>query len=177
MRYIALFVSSVMILLTACAPAPVRTAQPFERSPLATSPLPTPEVPGTADTGEEPGKKAEEDKDAVIIYEREGGLAGTFEHWTVYPDGRIVSDKGLERQVQAEEVAALLDKVKALGFFDMSASYGPPGACCDRYTYHITVRSGDRTNTVRTIDGAADAPPELGRIIVLIQRLMSGAKQ
>ena len=176
MRHVMLApVLLVAVLLVACAPVSVPATRSFEQSPLDTSPPPTTETPAvTEEVSSETTGRAE---DAVIIYRRSGGLAGVFERWTVYPDGLIVSDEGNELRVQAEEVSTLLAEIEALGFFEMSHSYGPLNACCDRFTHQVTVRSGDSVKTVRTIDAAPDTPPELWRVIEQIRRLVSDTAQ
>jgi hypothetical protein len=152
-------------------PTPARTT--FD------SPLP-PEVTPLPPTAEPPTLEPEDtDKgravmgDAVIIYQRSGGFAGVHERWTVYPDGRIVTADGREWQVTPEQVEQLLTEIEAMSFFEMEGRYMPLNTCCDRFTYEVTVRSGDKVNTVTTIDAAPDAPPELWGIIEEITRLVS----
>jgi hypothetical protein len=145
------------------------STQPTEATPL----------PSTAETpipvaSEETGEGRATIGDAVIIYQRSGGFAGVHEQWTIYPDGRITANDGREWQVAAERVEQLLADIEALGFFEMTGRYMPLNTCCDRFIYEITVRSGDRVNTVKTIDAAPDTPAELWRVIDEVSRLVSG---
>jgi len=144
--------------------------------PPEATPLPPKVEPSTPLESEDKGKGRETIGDAVIVYQRSGGFAGVHEQWTVYPDGRITASDGREWQVAPERVEQLLADIEALGFFEMSGRYMPLNTCCDRFTYEITVRSGDRVHTATTIDAASNTPAELWRVIDEISRLVTDSE-
>lgn len=171
MRHVMLIsVLFAVIMLTACTPIPVPVRRPFEQSPLDTSPLATAGAPGTADATREKGEAGS----AVIIYERYGGLAGIFERWAIYLDGRVMTSDGHEWQLEPKQVEQLLSDIEALGFFELDDAYIPDNTCCDRLTHKLTVRRGDRVHTVTTMDAAPNAPQALWQSIDIMGRLIIG---
>src|SRR3990170_256215 len=86
----------LMVLLVACGQ--VREEATLETELPSPAELPATRIfPGSDKTGT-----------AAIVYERNGGLAGISEEWTIYPDGRILSDQGEEYLVSPERVSSLL---------------------------------------------------------------------
>ena len=137
----------LMTVITACGQAEARPESKSE--PTAT--VQVPDKP--TDSG------ASKSGGAVIIYERSGGFAGISEMWTIFPDGRVVSADGEEFTVPADEVAALLAAIEALGFFDMNNPSGLPSTCADCFVHQITVNSGERMNSI-TIQGRISDPED-----------------
>jgi hypothetical protein len=111
--------------------------------------------------------------EAIVIYRRSGGFAGVSEQWTIYPDGRITASDGRTGQVTVQQVEQLLSDIEALGFFELDSRYMPANTCCDRFTYEITARRGDRMHTVTTMDGTPNTPAELQQVITEISRLLA----
>ena len=154
-----LIILSIYFLLSACATLP---AQP----PISTGTPPPPSpIPTLAPESASPAEPA-------ILYRRSGGLAFRDELWTIYPDGRVtkvVNPEGegpeKEWQVPPEEVAALVNRLAKLGFFELTGSYMPLDTCCDRMTYDIEAHRGEQVNHVVTIDAAPDTPPNLWKAI------------
>lgn len=192
MRYLLIGTTVVILLLTACGPAATPETVPTPPPAIPTadlaqttfdSPMPT-EVTPLPPTAKTPTPVASKDTDkgratigdAVIIYQRSGGFAGVHEQWTVYPDGRITASDGREWQVAPERVEQLLADIETSDFFEMSGRYMPLNTCCDRFTYEITVRSGDRVHTVTTMDAAPNTPAELWRVIDEISRLVTDSE-
>jgi hypothetical protein len=154
----------VAIALAACAGAapPTPLASPVKTtavspvkmpvvSPLATPIVPTKPldvVPAT-----EPAGRVAVFPDTIIVYQREGGIAGKSEKWTIYPTGRIVSGDGSEWQVPAEQVALLFKLVEAPGFAQLNAKYPAAGACADCYTHTLTVYGQGEPQTVTFGEG------------------------
>ncbi len=169
------------LLLAACGPATQpettlsETVLPEAIQPEATvsPPMETPVISRPEAEGQAPDKLTEAMEGAVIIYQRSGGIAGTFEQWTIYLDGRITADDGRIWQVAPEEVQQLLGDIEALGFFEMSDRYVPLDACCDRFTYEVTVLRGSKVKRVTTIDAAPNTPTKLWRVIEEISGLVS----
>ena len=165
------------------SPLPTPTSMVGLRDTTPLSPLPTlttfevatPIVP--PETKEPmPDKLTKAMGEAVIIYRRSGGFRGTSDQWTIYPDGRITASDGRQRQVTSQQVDQVLSDIDTLGFFKMSGRYISGTTCCDRFTHEITVRRGDKVNTVTTIDADPSAPPELWQVIDKINRLASEAR-
>jgi hypothetical protein len=156
-------------------PVPPTPTTDTSRAASEATPMPPRAEPST------PAESEDTDKgsigDAVIVYQRSGGFAGVHEQWTVYPDGRITASDGREWQVAPERVEQLLADIEALGFFEMSGRYMPLNTCCDRFTYEITVRSGDRVHTATTIDAAPNTPAELWRVIDEISHLVTDSEE
>ncbi len=117
-----------------------------------------------------PGVPAE--RQVVITYERSGGIAGINERWLIYSDGSVVDAQGRGGQAQAEEVAALLQRIKAAGFFSWAEVYQPANPCCDRMTHVLTVTLDGQTHRVLVLDGTEEAPPALFEVLDAVQALI-----
>jgi hypothetical protein len=114
---------------------------------------------------------------AAIVYERSGALAGISERWTIYTDGRIVSDQGQEYSVPPERVSSLLSEIESLGFFEMSDTSGRFSPCRDCFTYRITVSNHGRVRAVMAVDAATDTPAEFWQILERITDLVASLEQ
>ena len=166
------------LLLAACAPAaPVEStltpdspgggAGDGTTAPAITS------VPGTAVPGDGGGPR---DGEAVLIFERGGGIAGIHEVWTVYTDGTTESAEGAGQPVAPAEVEALMAAADRLGFWEMDEAYGTNDTCADCFTYNLTLKWEGRTKTVTTVDAASDAPPELNELLSAVSQLVAKAQ-
>jgi hypothetical protein len=150
------------LLLSACCQV-VGQNNPTAQAPV--EPLPT--------TTEKAATPATNDMDeAAITFHLSGGLAGVDETWTIYPNGRVVYPEGEEQNLDAAQVATLLDDIEALGFFEMKDSYGQFSQCNDCFTYTLSVSSGGKVKSVSTKEGASDTPPELLQILAKINSLV-----
>jgi hypothetical protein len=157
------------LLLAACAtlPAQEQGGQPPTEAPRSTdTQVPAPAAKTPADDS-----KTSLPENVVIEFRISGGIAGVNEDWLIYSDGHITQgDK--EWQVSPEAVEQLLAKIETLGFFEMTGNYMELNTCCDRFTYEVTVRNGDKVNSVTTIDAAPGVPPELWQVIDAINSLV-----
>jgi hypothetical protein len=131
--------------------------------------------------GAEAPKTAVETDQAVIVYQRSGGLLGGSESWSFYDDGRVVhTGRGGEQQsarIGAEEVAALVEAIHALGFSDLKESYLSNQSCRDCYRYTINVRQADGTyKQVETQDAEPGAPLALTQIIEQLNLAIEAAR-
>jgi hypothetical protein len=121
--------------------------------------------------GESSTDKAEvEMGDAVLFYERAGGLKGIGSglfSWNFFADGRIVGSDGREWQVPPAEIESLINDVLALGFTGFDASYIPEDSCCDRVTHTLAVQQNGQATKVSVLD-AADAPDELFQAVNMV---------
>lgn len=158
----------VLALLASCAPGPIPAALSPADSPLAMSPLPV-----TITHTEERGQAG----DIVIIYERDGGFAGTHHVWRFYADGHVEaqSEKETTRARLPDEVLDnAAQRIVANGFLDLSDEYVPDNRCCDRFTYRLTVIRDGTPKSVTTMDGAVQ-PPALAEALVVVQDLIRRA--
>lgn len=138
----------VGVALAACAKAVGPSTSPLV-SPLVTS---------------APSPVATVLPEIFIVYQREGGFAGTSDKWTIYPTGHIVAGDGTEWQVPAEQVAPLFELVESPAFGKLDEKYVPAGTCNDCYTYKLTVYGPGEPQSVTFVDGA-DIPPIVQQVL------------
>jgi len=163
-RYILIF-SLLASLLSACGQVAAQD-NPSAQNP--TEPVTTEKVEAPVPATESAGKPDE----AVITFHLSGGLAGVDQTWRIYPDGRWINPKGEEQNLDAAQVATLLDDIESLGFFEMKDTYGQFTKCNDCFTYTLTVSRGGKVKTVTTTEGATDTPPGLVQILAKINSLV-----
>ncbi len=172
MKRCSLFIL-VVIVLAACAMPPTSTPISPVMTPVtsplktpAVSPLATPLVPpessGTVPTTT--ADRAATFPNTIIVLQREGGIAGQSEKWTLYPTGRIVAGDGTEWQVPAEQVAPLFKLVESPDFANLNDKYPVASTCADCYVYTLTVYGPGEPKTVTFVEGA-DAPTHLQQIL------------
>lgn len=157
-HYVFGVVVLAMLVLAACGG---QSATPTARPACAEIPAAT--FQKNADDGIAAG--------AVIVYERSGGNDCVDDVWTIYPDGRIAGVSGSKQAsttVTAEEVAAMLKDIDAQGFFKLVSTKHT--ACRECFTYHITIKDGDRLLTVAAVDGGTDTPTEFWQIYARIKK-------
>jgi len=164
MRWIHVFLAA-MIGLTACTSgAPIARSQ--GASPL-TSPLPTREWTMSGS------------EDAMMVFERSGGLAGVQEVWRFYEDGRVVKTERrgnatVEAQLSPDLVKDAVQRIVEEGFMDLADEYMPANRCYDRFTYRLTIAHAGTVKTVTTMDGA-EWPPALVRALEVVNSLIGQA--
>ena len=112
--------------------------------------------------------------DIVIIYQREGGFAGTSQEWVIHPDGSIEAPGERELAADPDDTSALLALTTDDEISDLGDSYVPQDDCCDKYFYTITIKVGDQEKTIRSSDGA-DQPEELTDLLAAIEELIAKA--
>jgi hypothetical protein len=116
---------------------------------------------------------------AVIVFERSGGLAGIYEVWRFYEDGRMVKTEqrrniAEEAQLPRDAVRDTLERIVDAGFLDLADEYMPANHCCDRFTYRLTIVHEGSVKTVTTMDGA-EQPPALVRALEVVNSLIGQA--
>lgn len=176
----------VVLLLSACSPTTMpQTAVPpntADNAPALNPVTPTPESVFSSETAvtrkppidddaetdeansEASSRTTSEMGEAVLIYERAGGLKGIgpgIITWTMYPDGRVVSSDSRSWQVDPTEITTLIKSIMALGFADFAPSYIPKDTCCDRATHTITIHQDDEVHQVSVLDSTEDVPAEV----------------
>ena len=144
---------------------PLATSETVKTQPTESA-KPTPSVPSDTTI---PESAAPDSSEPLIVYERSGGYAGLTDHWEIYANGRITNSNGQEWQADPADVAQLLTEIAAAEFFTLEASYIPKNACCDLFTYSITVTDGTQTFTTTTVEQAASAPDNLWTTLDLVQ--------
>jgi hypothetical protein len=137
-------------------PGATATFEPFDTA------LPTLE-PGPVPVGTELGS----DK-PVILFQLEGGIAGTVQNWKSYRKGRVYDQQENECQVEPESILELLKLAEDKAFFKMSFEE-TPNFCCDFFTFTLSVRSDELENFVRVSDGDPNMPDELRELIAAVQ--------
>lgn len=130
-----------------------------------------PAAPPTADSPDTDTEKGIDLAQPVIRYERSGGMMGTRQAWELYADGTLYAVHS-DREWQGDPAAVddLLTTAETAQFHTLDDSYMPADECCDRFTYTITVVSGD-THTVTTMDDAG-APDDLTQLIDAIEQFI-----
>jgi hypothetical protein len=136
-RYYLLALAAIA--LAACAGSVTSSTSPLA-SPVATPTVAPDAIPALPDT--------------FIVYQREGGFAGTSDTWTIYPTGRVVDDDGAVWEVPVEQVAPLFTLVESPGFKELNAKYVPLGVCNDCFTYTLMVYGQGDPQIVTFVDGA-----------------------
>lgn len=121
--------------------------------------------------------------DAAVILRREGGIAGQVSEWRLYPSGQVEimasasARDGSATQVEVDpaRIDTLVNQIEERGFFDLQSNYLPAEACCDRFTYTLTVTADGRTHSVRAIEGSDDTPEAVWQSITLVQEVLDDA--
>jgi hypothetical protein len=172
-----------LVLLAACAPAPIVSTPTAASSPqttstispkptVASSPQPTAPVvnlPPLATTT--PVNMTDH---TLVVYQKSGGIAGINEVITVSTDGKlelVESRQNLRRDTTVEpaRLAKLYELIEKPEYNNLQVSYQAMGA--DLFTYRITTRTTDgKTRTVTTMD-AAKHPEILGQVIAELNAL------
>lgn len=160
--------SGCATLATAAPPQPVRVVSSSVVSGPA-SPVPATPVAQNA---------------IVLTYSRSGGLVGRTTVYTLYRDGSVrVGAPALVRdQTQrgdvvqlpggADAAAQLLLAIDASGIAALApGDYAPPNACCDRYSYELTLYVNGQPQSYQTVD-AANHPASLAAALELVQQYL-----
>ncbi len=166
---ILMFVLAGCAVATAPTPRAAPTLGAVRTSPVSPlapmSPLSPLALPQTADG-------------VVIIYERDGGLAGTHDVWRIYANGRVAATSKARGDSQAQLPASVVnDAVKRIidgGFFKLQDSYLPANRGADRFTYKLTIIQGGTLKTVTTMD-ATEQPAALASALDVVNGLIGQA--
>ena len=93
----------------------------------------------------------------AIALERAGGFAGLQDSFVV--------DRSTVGGQRARRIAS------STGFRRLRSSYQPANACCDRYSYRLTVTyRGGNHKTISAVQGTT-APPVLWQVIAEVERV------
>ena len=163
-------VFTLMVVLTGCA--------------VATAPVPgvapTPETVWTSPVSPlSPLALPPSSGGAVIIYERDGGIAGTHDVWRIYPDGRVEAASKAKGNTQAQlppsTVSQVVKRIVDGGFFELQDAYLPANRGADRFTYKLTVIQDRVLKTVTTMD-AVEQPAVLASALDMVNGLLQQAE-
>lgn len=151
------------------------TSTPDNPATPTTKMLPTapPEATEPAPNAAIPESEASKDSEPIMIYERTGGFAGLTEQWEIYADGRIANNNERAWQANPADVTELQADIIALDFFALEASYIPKTACCDRFSYTLTLTYGTQSHTTTTIEQTESAPDNLWAALDLVQTFLT----
>ncbi|MFL7838406.1 MAG: hypothetical protein ACK2T4_09690 [Candidatus Promineifilaceae bacterium] len=111
----------------------------------------------------------------VIIYKREGGIAGISQEWVIHMDGNIDGPGDQELAVPADDVQKVVEKGLESDFNSLASETANTETCCDQMTYILTVVSGDDEWRLITTD-TADQPKEVTELFIMVQALISEAE-
>ena len=173
----------VVFALAACANAALPTASPIDAprstapdaqpTTLAqTSPLAVPTVQSPLPAPTPTDGRAAIFPNTIIVYQREGGIAGESQKWTFYSTGRIVAGDGTEWQVPADQVKPLFELAESPDFGNLSDNYPAAGTCADCYTHTLTVFGPSDPQTVTFTEGA-NAPAPLPQMLDEINQVLA----
>lgn len=175
-----LFCTMILTACTASVPAEQEAAieSPTTVSSALSPVISTPEPEDAAaaeDAAEFVASQPQKDKGQeisdgrVIIYQREGGIAGLSEKWIIYDDGTLIDPDGVQRQVDPQQAQTIIGMANIMSF---NESYVPLDNCCDRMTYTITFHVDGETKRVTTTDGAQQ-PEELTAVFNALGQLLA----
>ncbi len=166
---------ALTIMLAACAsgvqPAPSPIATPAY-SPSATPATggetgnSAPTVPATPD-----GRVAVF-PNTIIVYQRQGGIAGLSQQWTFYPTGRVVAGDGTEWQLSPEQVKPLFSLAEDAAFQQLEDSYPAAATCADCITHTLTVYQDGQVKKV-TFTDSASIPAYLQQMLNELDQLIA----
>ena len=163
MKQYGLFAALILI-LAGCAVATAPTPGTVRTSPV--SPLSPLTLPQASDG-------------LVIVYERDGGIAGTHDVWRIYADGRVQATSKAKGNTQAQLSPDVVnDAVRRIldgGFLKLQDRYLPANRGADRFTYKLTIIQGGTLKTVTTMD-ATEQPAALSSALDIVGGLLQEAE-
>ena len=121
--------------------------------------------------------------DAVLFYERSGGIAGEIVTVRVYADGTV--ERSAARNAPSDAVEAyavdpaaveqLLAELEAAGYFELERDYLPEDICCDRILYLISARADGEVQTVEALDDTETTPEAVWESVAIIESFIEEA--
>ena len=129
----------------------------------------------TPNDGEDDGRQSSIEVDTVIIYEREGGFAGISQEWVIHLDGTIDAPGDQQLAVPPEDVQEVVETGVESEIGTLAPDLATPDACCDQFTYTITVISGGEEWSLITTD-TAEQPEEVTELFIMVEALIAKAE-
>jgi hypothetical protein len=121
------------------------------------------------------GRQGRVEIDTVIVYTREGGIAGISQEWVIHSDGTIDGPGDQQSTVAPEEVMDVIEMGVESDVVELAQDMATPDACCDQFTYTLTVISGDEEWSVVTTD-TTEEPEEVLVLFSMVQTLIAKAE-
>jgi hypothetical protein len=108
----------------------------------------------------------------AVVFQWRGGFAPRNDLWTVYQNGLVRSNKGIEQNIGPHAVQKLLADLEALGYFVLDEKYDSP-ACADCFEYSILAyRGSDQPKAVFAVDDGK-LPESLTKIVAVIREAVA----
>jgi hypothetical protein len=103
----------------------------------------------------------------IIDYTCSGGIAGTWDSWKVYADGRFLENDE-QSNLDEEKLTAFITEIDSSGFFDLEFASDPFQMCADCYSYHLLVKHGNLSNEITWTDADSPLPESLVSVLELL---------
>jgi hypothetical protein len=146
-------------------PLPTLPTLPSTRQPRA---LETPITVAITETR----MPAKDMQSIAVVFQWRGGFAPRNDLWTVFQNGLVRSNKGIEQNIGPQAVQKLLADLEALGYFALDEKYDSP-ACADCFEYSILVyRGSDQPKAVFAVDDGK-LPESLTKIVAVIREAVA----
>lgn len=110
--------------------------------------------------------------EGFIEYTQTGGIAGIYEQWRFFADGRVIDAEGVEYEISEAETADLLAEIEAMGFYDWEIGPRRLSSCADCFAYTINANYDGQSNELTFVDAQADVPEGVWIILDRIQALL-----
>jgi len=105
------------------------------------------------------------DPGQVVTLKRTGGFAGLSNEWRFYADGRLVKNGADDKMLQPAQVEALLETIRAAGFFQLEKDKYTAEVCQDCFVYTVTVIDQGGAKQVVVDDASLQAAPGIEQVI------------
>ena len=118
---------------------------------------------------------AKEAQRIALVFQWRGGIAGRNDMWTIYENGLVRSNKGIDQNIGAEVVQKLLSDIDGLGYFALNEKYGSPG-CADCFEYSILAyKDANGQPQKKAVFSVEDGklPESLSKIIAAIREVVA----
>jgi len=151
-------------------PTSTVNAPPTVLPATPTAPIAPPEPAGVTPTATD--GRAAVFPNTIIVYQREGGLAGDSKQWTFYHTGRIVAGDGTEWQTSADQVKLLFSLAEAPAYWKLNDSYPVASTCADCIVHILTVYQGGKIKKTTITEGAI-LPEDLQQMLNEVDGLIT----
>lgn len=123
--------------------------------------------------------------EAVVTFERSGGIAGDVVKYFIYPDGLVEKRTGLPESsppvelvgMAPEQVGPFVQDLKELGFVEVAGDYVPEETCCDRFFYTVMLRVQDEIYTIQALGDAQETPDAVWEIIDTVEQFIQDVSE
>jgi hypothetical protein len=107
----------------------------------------------------------------ALVFQWRGGFVGRNDLWTIFQDGLVRSNKGVDVNVGPEVVQKLMADLESLGYFALDEKYESPG-CADCFEYSILAYKGEAGKAVFGVDDGK-LPESLMKIVAVIREVVA----